>query len=62
MLALTPAADTQTDAEVSDIQKLRDLRNEINETYRAKSRSEALRDAVIRAAQAMPQIQIHDTS
>lgn len=38
------------------MQQLRDLRNEINMTYRAKSRSEALQDAVIRAAKEMPPI------
>lgn len=36
------------------MQQLRDLRNEINATYRARSRSEALRDSVIRAVKEMP--------
>lgn len=51
MLALNPA-ETQTE----NVQQLRDLRNEINQTYRAASRSEALRDAVIRAAREMPPV------
>ena len=51
MLTLNPEADQS-----ANIQQLRDLRNEINETYRAKSRSEALQDAVIRAAKEMPPV------
>ena len=38
------------------VQQLRDLRNEINETYRSSARSDALRDSVIRAAKEMPPI------
>ncbi len=53
MLMLNPEADQNT-----NIQQLRDLRNEINETYRAKSRSEALQDAVVRAAREMPPVLI----
>lgn len=41
-----------------NIQQLRDLRNEINETYRAQSRSEALRDSVIRAVKEMPPLAV----
>ena len=51
MLALEPA-----EAQTENVQQLRDLRNEINQTYRAASRSEALRDAVIRAAREMPPV------
>ncbi len=43
---------------VEDIQKLRDLRNEISELCRAQSRSEALRDAVVQAAKEMPQLSV----
>lgn len=53
MLYLNPEAETAGNA-----QQLRDLRNEINETYRAASRSQALRDAVIWAAREMPPISI----
>ena len=49
---------TEPSSELDDLQQLRDLRNEINETYRAKSRSEALRDSVVRAALQMPPISI----
>lgn len=52
MLMLNPEASGD------NVQQLRDLRNEINETYRASSRSEALRDTVIRAAKEMPPILI----
>ena len=37
---------------------MRDLRNEINEACRTKSRSEALRDAVIEAAKQLPEIAV----
>ena len=55
------------DADISDLpitdrcelQTLRDLRNEVNATYRADARSEALRIAVIQAAMALPKIDIH---
>lgn len=39
-------------------QTLRDLRREINEAYRAQSRSEALRETVAEAAGKMPEIQV----
>ena len=38
------------DTSAHEMQKLRDLRREINEAYRAEARSEALREAVIQAA------------
>ena len=41
-----------------DEQKLRDLRREINEAYRAQNRSEALRQAVTEAAAKLPEIKI----
>lgn len=41
-----------------DLQKLRDLRNEMNAAYRADARSEALREAVIEAAQSLPPVEI----
>ena len=41
-----------------ELQKLRDLRREINESYRADARSESLREAVIQAANALAPIQI----
>lgn len=41
-----------------ELQKLRDLRREINESYRADARSEALREAVVAAAGAMPRMEI----
>ena len=41
-----------------ELQKLRDLRREINESYRADARSEALREAVIQAARNLPPISI----
>lgn len=41
-----------------DLQKLRDLRREINENHRADARSEALREAVIEAARSLPPIAI----
>ena len=44
-----------------DLQKLRDLHREINETARAEARSEALREAVIQAAGNLPAIQITST-
>ena len=39
-----------------ELQKLRDLRREINESYRADARSEALREAVIQATRNLPPI------
>lgn len=54
MLSLNAVPSTEPD----NLQQLRDLRNEINESYRAKSRSEALRDSVVRAAMQMPPISI----
>jgi len=41
-----------------ELQKLRDLRREINESYRADARSESLREAVIHAANALAPIRI----
>lgn len=50
-----------------DVQKLRDLRNEMNAAHRADARSEALREAVIDAAQSLPPMEVkpvftHDQS
>lgn len=41
-----------------EIQRLRDLRREINEGRRADARSEALREAVVSAAKDIPAIEI----
>lgn len=38
----------------SDVQKMRDLRNEISEACRVQARSEALREAVIQAVKELP--------
>ena len=38
----------------SDVQKMRDFRNEISEAYRVQARSEALREAVIQAVKELP--------
>lgn len=43
----------------NELQKLRDLRREINEAYRADARSEALRESVLEAVSRMPAIHIH---
>jgi hypothetical protein len=37
---------------------MRDLRNEMNVTYRAEARSEALREAVVEAARTQPPIHV----
>lgn len=45
-----------------DLQKMRDLRNEINMNCRSEARSEALREAVIEAAGNLRPIQVHTFS
>ncbi len=53
---LNPGADA-TDlptAERFEVQKLRDLRTEINAAYRADARSEALRETIAQSIQALP--------
>ena len=47
-----------TPPDTDEGQKLRDLRREINEAYRAQNRSEALRQAVAEAAARLPEIKI----
>lgn len=47
MLGADTVLTTETSAH--ELQKLRDLRRELGETYRAEARSEALREAVIQA-------------
>lgn len=55
MLRLYP---DMSELEKDNPQRLRDLRNEINEARRAQSRSEALREEVVQAARNMPTIQV----
>lgn len=49
------------EAGAHELQKLRDLRREINESYRADARSEALRDAVIQAAGMLSPLEVKVT-
>lgn len=46
-------ASAERSSTTHDLQKLRDLRNELNAAYRADARSSALRDAVINSVRSL---------